>query len=97
MKYERCESTLCRERGESVGSWTFSRRKEGNVDCEWHHKQVQLGSPEKARARERAVELMANGWEIETVLFRSGLWTFRRPRLDIALSTPVAPARENRG
>jgi hypothetical protein len=65
------------------------------VDCEWDHKEEQLGSPEKAGARKRAVELMANGWQIETVLFRTGRWTFRRPRpADIAPSAPVAPMRD---
>ena len=65
------------------------------MDFEWDHKVERLGSPENAGARKRAVELMANGWEIETVLFRTGLWTFRRPkRADLALSTPVAPMRD---
>jgi hypothetical protein len=65
------------------------------VDFEWDHKVEQLGSPENAGARRRAVELMAKGWEVETVLFETGRWTFRRPRPgDIAPSTLIAPMRE---
>jgi hypothetical protein len=61
------------------------------VDREWEHKEEQLGSPENSGARKRAVELMANGWQIETVLFGTGRWTFRRPRPgDKAPPAPVA-------
>jgi hypothetical protein len=57
------------------------------VDSEWDRKEEQLGSPENAGACQRAVELMASGWQIETVLFRTGLWTFRRPRVSPATRT----------
>ena len=62
------------------------------MDIEWDHREEQLGSPENAGARQRAFELKANGWQIETVSFRTGRWTFRRQRAaDTVPSAPVAP------
>ena len=76
-----------------LGAGRSSRRKEGNVDNEWDRLEERLGSPENSGASRRAAELTANGWRIETVLFRTGRWTFRRPRrAEAAPSMPVAPA-----
>jgi hypothetical protein len=47
---------------------------------DWDRLEEWIGSPAKAEARRRASELLADGWEIQTVMFRTGLWTFRRPR-----------------
>jgi hypothetical protein len=64
------------------------------VNSERDRKEELLGSPENAGARQRAVELNANGWQIETVSFRTGRWTFRRPRpADLTPSAPSARIR----
>jgi hypothetical protein len=47
---------------------------------DWDRLEEWIGSPARAEARRRATELLADGWEIQTVMFRTGLWTFRRPR-----------------
>jgi hypothetical protein len=66
-------------------------RQEGNVDNEWDRLVEPLGSPEDGDTRQRVVDLMASGWEVEAVLFRTGRWTFRRPRrhADVAASGPA--------
>jgi hypothetical protein len=47
---------------------------------DWVRLEEWIGSPAEADTRRRATELLADGWEIETVVFRTGVWTFRRPR-----------------
>jgi len=51
-------------------------------DTPWEVVEEVLGSPEDPGARRRAEELMADGWHIQTVLFRSGVWRFGRTAPD---------------
>ena len=65
------------------------------MDNEWERFEELLGSPENATTRQRAAELRAHGWQIETVLFRSGRWRFRRPlHAGVTAPTPPGAARD---
>ena len=43
---------------------------------DWVRLEVWIGSPAEADTRRRATELLADGWEIETVVFRTGCGRF---------------------
>jgi hypothetical protein len=58
---------------------------------DWDRLEEWIGSPARAETRRRATELLADGWEIQTVMFRTGVWTFRRPRCaPVALAAGTA-------